>query len=68
MVFTAREAGFDITTGLVNQIIVEGDIQVEWELSTIVNIYKGKKSCFSTNRELKMIKIDRSDSDVEGNF
>ena len=29
-----------MTTDLVNQIIVEGVISAEWELSTIVNGYK----------------------------
>ena len=33
----AGEVGVDMITDLVNQIIVEGVIPVEWKLSTIVN-------------------------------
>ena len=32
----------DVITDLVNRIVVEGVIPAEWELSTIVNCYKGK--------------------------
>ena len=36
-----EEAGVDMITDLVNQIIV-GVIPAEWELSTLENSYKGK--------------------------
>ena len=39
---TTGEAGVDMTTDLVNQIVVEGVVPAEWELSTIVNCYKGE--------------------------
>ena len=42
MVKAAGEVGVDIITDLVNQVIVEGVILAEWELSTIVNCYTGK--------------------------
>ena len=38
----AGEAGIDMNTDLVYQIIVEGVIPAEWELSTIVNSFEGK--------------------------
>ena len=39
MVKVAGQAGGDIMTDLVNQIIVEGVIPAEWKLSTFVNCY-----------------------------
>ena len=42
MVKAAGEVGIDMITNLVNQIIMEGCIPIDWELSTIVNCYKGK--------------------------
>ena len=44
MVKAAGEAGVDLITDLVNQITIEGVIPAEWELSTIVNCYKGKSN------------------------
>ena len=38
----AGEAGIDMNTDLVYQIIVEGVIPAESELSTIVNSFEGK--------------------------
>ena len=43
MVKAAEEAGVGIITDLVNQIIVEGVIPAETELSTIVCCYKEKE-------------------------
>ena len=43
MLKAAREAVVDMIIDLVNQIAVERLIPVEWELSTIVNCYKGKR-------------------------
>ena len=42
MINAAGEAGVDMITKLVNQIIVQGVIPAEWVLSTSVNCYKGK--------------------------
>ena len=42
MVKAAEEAGVYMITDVVNQIIVEGIVPAEWELSTIVNFYKEK--------------------------
>ena len=42
----ARQAGVDMITDPVNQIIVEGVIPGERELSTIANCYKGKGNSF----------------------
>ena len=42
MVKAAGEAGVDMITDVVNQIIAEGVIPAECELSTIVNCYKEK--------------------------
>ena len=43
VVKAVEEAGVDMITDLVNQIMVEGVFPAEWELSTIVNFYKGKE-------------------------
>ena len=55
MVKTTGEAGVDMITDLANQIIV-GVIPVEWELSTIVNCYKGKENSLEREnyRKLKL--------------
>ena len=42
MVKAAGDAGIDMITNLVNCIIAEGVIPSDWELSTILNCYKGK--------------------------
>ena len=42
MVKAAVEARDDMITDLVNHIIAERVILAEWELSSIVNCYKGK--------------------------
>ena len=54
MVNSAGEVGVDIITNLLNEIIV-GVILAEWELSTIVNCYKGKRDALQKGnyRELK---------------
>ena len=39
MVKVAGQAGGDMITDLVNQIIVEGFISAEWKVSTFVNCY-----------------------------
>ena len=46
MVKTAGQAGVDMITDLVNQIIVEGVIPAEGELSIIVNCYKVERRFF----------------------
>ena len=43
MVNAAGEAGVDMITTLVNQIIVEGIIPAEWELGSFVNCLRGKE-------------------------
>ena len=54
------EAGVDMITGLVNQIIV-GVIPSEWELSTLENCYKGKWDALeSWKRKLHGTEINRS--------
>ena len=50
-----RKIGIDMITGLVNQIIV-GVISAEWELSTIVNRYKGKGDALERKR-IKGLKL-----------
>ena len=57
MVKAAGEAGVDMITDLVNQIIVEGAITGECELSTVVNCYKGSTNSLERGnyRELKLI-------------
>ena len=51
----AGEAGVDMITELANQIIAEGVIVAEWELSTIVNCYKGKSDSLEKNyRRMKL--------------
>ena len=42
MVKSADEARIVVIVGLINQIIAEGVILPEWQLSTIVNCYMGK--------------------------
>ena len=41
MVKAAGEVGLHMVTNLVNQIIMEGCILIDWELSTIVNCCRG---------------------------
>ena len=41
MAKAAGETGVDMSTDIVNQLLVEGVIPAEWELCTIVNFYKG---------------------------
>ena len=48
MVKAAEEAKIDVITDLVNQIMVEGVIPAELEISTIVNSYKGKGDALET--------------------
>ena len=43
MLKAAGEAGVHMITDLVNQIIVERIIPVEWYLNTIINFYNGKR-------------------------
>ena len=42
MVKAAGKAGVDIITGLANQIIIQGAVPAKWELSNIVNCYRGE--------------------------
>ena len=42
MIRAAGEPGIEMISDLLNQIIREGVVPAEWELSTIVNCYKGK--------------------------
>lgn len=42
MVKAAGEAEAEMISNLVNQITIQGVIPTEWELITIVNLYKGK--------------------------
>ena len=42
MIKAAGELGLEMIADLLNQIIREGVVPAEWELSTIVNCYKGK--------------------------
>ena len=41
MIKAAGELGLEMIADLLNQIIREGVVPAEWELSTIVNCYKG---------------------------
>ena len=43
MVNEAGEAGVDMITTLVNQIIVEAIIPAEWEFGSFVNYLRGKE-------------------------
>lgn len=42
IVRAAGEAGVEMITNLVNQIVVEKSITAEWEFSTILSSYKAK--------------------------
>ena len=42
MIKASGEVGVDMITGLLNKIVRDGVVPAEWELSTIVNCYKGK--------------------------
>ena len=42
MLKAAGETGIEMITNLTNQIVIEGVIPEDWDLSTIVNCYKGK--------------------------
>ena len=42
MVQAAEEDSVDMILDLINQIIREGVVSADWELSTIINCYKGK--------------------------
>lgn len=42
IVRAAGEAGVEMITNLVNQIVVEKAITAEWEFSTILSSYKAK--------------------------
>ena len=42
MLKAAGEKAIEMVTGLINQIIKEGAVPVEWELNTSVNCCKGK--------------------------
>ena len=55
MIKSEREAGIDMITELANHI-VGGALLVEWEVSIIVNCYKGKREALerSKHRELKL--------------
>ena len=57
----AAESGIVVTTGLVNQIIMEGESPVEWELSNIVKCFNGKGDALK--RENRRVRINRSDSE-----
>lgn len=46
----AGEAGIDIISDLVNQVIAERVIPTEWELSTIENCYKGMREAFERGK------------------
>ena len=55
MVNAAVEAGVDVITDVVNQIIVEGVILAQWGLSTIISCYKEKGGSLErgNSREMK---------------
>ena len=42
MLKAAGETGIEMITNLTNQIVREGVIPADWDLSTIVNCYKNK--------------------------
>ena len=52
MIKAAGEAGVDMITDLINQIIVEGIFPEELELSTV--------NCFKRKRKLQRTEINRS--------
>ena len=52
---TSRE-GVDISTDIVNPIVVEGAIPAEWELSSVGNCYAGKRD-FLEKRNFRGLKL-----------
>ena len=57
MLKAAGETGIEMITNLTNQIVREGVIPADWDLSTIVNCYKGKGKVLDRGnyRGLKMM-------------
>ena len=45
-------------TDLVNQVIVDGIISAEWELSTIVNCFKGRRDSLERRNYRGLILLD----------
>ena len=56
MIKAAGETWVDMMSDLVNQIIFEGVIPTEWELSTVVSCYKGKGD-FGERRNSRGLKL-----------
>ena len=56
---SAGEAGAVVITGLVNYTIIEGVTSAEWELSSIVNCFKGKGDAL--RKENCRVGLNRSD-------
>ena len=57
MLNASGDAGIDLVTDLVNSIISQGVVPADWEISTIVNCYKGKGDALERGnyRGLKML-------------
>jgi len=57
MLKASDECGLVAVTELINQIIYEGSVPEEWQLSTLVNLYKGKGDSLERNnyRGLKLM-------------
>ena len=57
LVRSAGEAGIEIITNVLIQIIAEGVIPAEWQLSTSLNFHKGKQDALEKGyfRGLKLI-------------
>lgn len=53
------ETGVDTITDLINQIIVEGVLPAEWELSTITNCYKRKGDALEKGNSMVLKLLDQ---------
>ena len=53
-----EEAGVGMITNLVNQVIVDGIISAEWELSIIANCFKGRRDSLERRNYRGLILLD----------
>ncbi|KAK4300947.1 hypothetical protein Pmani_026888 [Petrolisthes manimaculis] len=58
MLKASGETGIEMITNLTNQIVREGVIPEDWDLSTIVNCYKGKGGALDRGCPEKMLYAD----------
>lgn len=51
---SAGKAGVDMLTDMINQMLVEGLIPPEWDVSKIVSCYKGKGNSLERERDRRL--------------